>query len=293
MNLSIIIPSFNTKALLLRCLKSIDESLSGSSLSSEIIVVDNGSTDGSRELVESGKWKVESEAKSILIENKKNVGYGKANNQGINAAKGEIILLLNSDIKVINNAIEQMYQFVKEHPKSFAGGKLLNEDGSPQASCGPFYTLPVVFFMLFAKGDALGLTRYSPDRVRAVDWVSGACLAGYKKGFLDNGLFDEQIFMYMEEIELLYRARKKGYTTLFTPRAPFIHTGAASSGSKKEPVLNIYRGLIYFYTRHRSIIELGCLKLLLRLKAVCALVVGKLTSNRYLTSTYEQALRLS
>ena len=176
MNLSIIIPSFNTKALLLRCLKSIDASLSGSSLSSEIIVVDNGSTDGSRELVESGKWKVESEAKSILIENKKNVGYGKANNQGINAAKGEIILLLNSDIKVINNAIEQMYQFVKEHPKSFAGGKLLNEDGSPQASCGPFYTLPVVFFMLFAKGDALGLTRYSPDRDF---WTMGFLMSKY------------------------------------------------------------------------------------------------------------------
>lgn len=293
MDLSIIIPSFNTKSLLSRCLKSIEESLRSSTLSVEIIVVDNGSTDGSRELVQSGKRKVDKELKIILIENRENVGYGKANNQGIKVAQGEVILLLNSDIKVRGDAIEKLYAFVKAHPKSFAGGKLFNEDGSAQPSCGPFYSLPVVFFMLFLKGDALGLTRYSPDRIRVVDWVSGACLAGFKKVFLDTELFDEGIFMYMEEIDLLYRAAKKGYTTLFTPDATFIHTGAASSGSRKEPVLNIYRGLLYFYRQHRSIMELGVLKLLLRCKAVIALGAGKATRNKYLTTTYEEALRIS
>ncbi len=286
MDLTIIIPSFNTKDLLDQCLSSIDTSLKGSALTYEVIVVDNASTDGSIQLLNT-KYK-----RVIKILNDKNIGYGKANNLGIQKAKGNHILLLNSDIEVLDNAIGKLYEFGADKPKAFIGGKLLNTDKTPQSSCGPFYTLPVVAIMLFLKGDTLGITRSSPDRITYTDWVSGACLFAAKSAFLDVGLFDESIFMYMEEIDLLYRARKKGYGTFFYPDARFIHVGAASSGSKKQPVLNIYRGLLYFYTKHRTIIEKQVLQCLLWVKAVISVIIGRVTGNTYLVSTYEEATRL-
>ncbi len=286
MDLSIIIPSFNTKDLLDRCLRSIEESLKNTSLIYEIIVVDNASTDGSIQLLKTKYTRV------IKIFNKTNVGYGKANNQGIQKAKGSYILLLNSDIQVLDNAIETLYEFAKRHPQAFIGGKLLNENYSAQASCGPMYTLPVVFFMLFAKGDMFGITRSSPSRTAYVDWVSGACIIAAKESFISVGFFDEEIFMYMEELEFLYRAKKKGYIVLFYPQARFIHSGAASSVGKKEPVINIYRGLLYFYHKHRSIMEQRILRWMLYAKAYMAVAIGKATGNRFIVSIYEKALQL-
>ncbi len=286
MDLSIIIPSFNTKDLLGRCLDSVQANFEKSSITYEIIVVDNASTDGSTKLLKTKYPRV------IKIFNTINVGYGKANNQGIQKANGRFILLLNSDIEVLDGAIEKLYQFSNDHPDVFVGGKLMNTDTSPQASCGPMYTLPVVFLMLFAKGDTLGITRSSPKEIRKTGWVSGACLMGTKKMFMDVGLFDEGIFMYMDEIEFLYRAKQKGYTTFFYPDARFIHAGAASSGDRKQPVVNIYRGLLYFYHKHRSIMEERVLRVMLFMKAYAALFVGRLTGKKQLVTIYEQALQL-
>lgn len=286
MDLSIIIPNYNTKALLERCLSSIFTSLQGSDISHEVIVVDNASTDGSIELVRKKFLQVQ------LVCNKSNIGYGKANNQAIKIAKGAYILLLNSDIVVQNDAIGALYRFIKDKKKAFAGGKLFNEDGSPQPSCGPFYTLPVVALMLFAKGDNWGATRVSPNDTRRVDWVSGACLIGVKSAFVNSGLFDEGIFMYMEDIELLYRAREKGYSAFFVPEARFVHTGAASSGDRRTPVVNIYRGLTYFFEEHRSSTARAMLRAMLRAKALAAILLGRMIGKRDLSRTYEEALSI-
>jgi GT2 family glycosyltransferase len=286
MDLSIIIVSFNTKELLDRCLSSVYESLKGSMVISEVIVVDNGSTDGSKELVKKKFPNVRT------MWNTENVGFGKANNQAINAAKGKYVLLLNSDTQALDDAIPSLYQFASEHPDSLVGGKLLNEDRTPQSSAGPAFSLPIIFLMLFAKGDQLHITRSSPSRITKVAWVSGACIIASQKLFRDVGLFDEGIFMYMEEVELLARAAKIGYTTVFYPKAQLIHSGAASSGSRKAPVLNIYRGLLYFYRKHRSIMEQWILVAMLRAKAYLAILIGKMTNNRSLVTIYEEALDL-
>lgn len=284
MDLSIVIPSYNTKALLGRCLTSIYASLTNESLMYEVIVVDNASSDGSSSLVRN-KF-----PQTTLLLNKKNLGYGKANNQAIKKARGKYILLLNSDIIVQNRAIGALYRFIKKQNAIFAGGKLFNEDGSPQSSCGPFYTLPVVALMLFTRGDHWGATRWSPNETRPVDWVSGACLIGAKSSFLDVGLFDENIFMYMDEVEFLYRARKQGYLTYFCHDAQFVHTGAASSGSRKTPVTNIYRGLLYFYKKHRDPFSLAMLRIILTSKALAAILLGRMIRRRDLVQTYEEAL---
>lgn len=287
MNLSVIIVSFNTKVLLDNCLKSLLSSLKQAALESEVIVVDNNSTDGSRELLRDKYPTV----RTVL--NRKNVGFGRANNQGIRAADGEYILLLNSDTLVEAQAIARLYEFISAHPRVFVGPKLLNPDGSDQTSCGPFLSLPVVFAALFLKGDKLGLTRWSPNRVCKVDWVSGAALAASKKLFLAGLLFDEGIFMYMEEIDLLYRARQKGYETYFFPGARITHLGSGSSTDRRKgPILNIYRGLLYFYKKHYSPLELFILRRLLQLKALVAWSIGAITGNAPLRSTYAEAFGL-
>lgn len=286
MDLSIIIPSYNTKALLERGLVSVILSLKGSSISYEVIVVDNASSDGSPDFVRTKFPQVH------LLRNTNNVGYSKANNQAIKKAKGDYVLLLNSDIVVQRDAIGALYRFITGIKKAFAGGRLFNEDGSPQASCGHFFTIPMVALMLFGKGDHWGATRSSPDETRRVDWVSGACLIGKKTAFIEVGLFDEEIFMYMDEIEFLYRTRQKGYTAFFYPGARFIHTGAASSGDRRTPVVNIYRGLLYFYKKHRSRLEFAILRGMLHAKALAAISLGRMIGKPGIVQTYEEALSI-
>ncbi len=286
MDVSIIIPSYNTKHLLERCLRSIIETLKRSELTYEIIVVDNASHDGTVEMLNTQFPQV------IKILNKENAGYGTANNMGLHKAKGTYVLMLNSDIEALAGSVERLYAFAVSHPKSFVGGKLYNEDGSAQPSCGPMFTLGYVFLMLFCRGDKHSITRYSPNHVRHVGWVSGACLLGEKESFYGVGLFDQEIFMYMDEIEFLYRAGEKGYTVYFTPQARFIHTGAASSGNKRAPVKNIFLGLMYFYRKHSTPMELSVLKFMLTVKAGISIGIGKIFGKQDLVHTYEEALSL-
>jgi GT2 family glycosyltransferase len=111
--------------------------------------------------------------------------------------------------------------------------------------------------------------------------------------YLDNLLFDEKIFMYMEEVDLLMRARLKGYKTYFYPGSRIIHLGSGSSINKRSgPVLNIYKGLMYVYQKHYSQTALVSLRVLLQTKAIIAWCIGWLTGNSYLTSTYVQAYKL-
>jgi len=287
MDLSIIITSYNTKDLLDQCLSSVCRTLKKSELTFEIIVIDNASTDRSQEMV-SRKY-----PKVVCIINKENVGFGKANNLGIHKAKGEYILLLNSDTQVRNGAIEQLFSFCKTHTKSIVGPKLTNSDGSIQTSCGPFFSLPVVFAVLFLKGDYNGLTRWSLKKEQIVDWVSGACLCASKSMFFDGLLFDESIFMYMDEIDLLYRAKQKGYTVYFNPNATVMHVGSGSSTNKRKgPILNIYRGFMQFYRKFYPGWRVRVLHSMLQCKAYLGIFFGMLCRKKELEETYEEALRL-
>jgi GT2 family glycosyltransferase len=185
--------------------------------------------------------------------------------------------------------------FYKENKEkvNFCGGKLLNPDNSSQPSCGAFYSLPVVFAALFLKGDYWGLTRSSPNEIRQVDWVSGACILTEKELFLKAGGFDENIFMYMEEVDLLFRAKKMNMNTYFYPDAEFIHLGSASSGGKTFPIIQVYNGFLYFYKKHHSAFEIKVLRGMLQLKAAVSLFIGRLTGNTYLIRTYEKAYKIA
>ncbi|MCL4378423.1 MAG: glycosyltransferase family 2 protein [Actinobacteria bacterium] len=298
-DLSIIIVSYNTRSITKDCLESIVKSLSHSTFKIEIIVIDNGSIDGSIKMLNDFLNRLNKNTDSNLkfqaIFNKNNTGFGKANNQGISTAKSDYILLLNSDILVLNESINKLYEFYKQNENviNFLGGKLLNKNLTPQASCGPNYTLPMVFAHLFLRGDYYGLTRYSPNRLKKVDWISGACILTKKKYLSQLNSFDEGIFLYMEEIDLFFRAKKMGFNVYFFPGAKFIHLGSSSSKSRKYPILQVYKGLIYFYKKHYSHESQSLLKIMLKLKALVGFSIGYITGNLYLKETYEKAYKIA
>ena len=292
-DLSIVIVSYNTKKVTEDCIESINRSLTNTKIKYEIVLVDNDSRDGSAQALQKiAQNKVNQLSYS---QTGSNLGFGRGNNFGVKKAVGKYILLLNTDTIVLNRAIEKLYNFYVENEKEvhFLGAKLLNLDLTPQPSACRFFTLPVVFATLLLKGDYWGLTRSSPDKFCQVDWISGACIMTTKKHYQRLGGFDKNIFMYMEEVDLLYRAKKLGLNTFFYPESQIIHLGSASSNGKTFPILQVYKGFLFFYKKHYSIFHLFALRLILKFKALIAYLIGKIRGNQYLIKTYEEAFKLA
>ncbi|MDO9028690.1 MAG: glycosyltransferase family 2 protein [Candidatus Roizmanbacteria bacterium] len=292
-DLSIVIVSYNTKKITEACLESVNRSLEKTKIKYEIVVIDNGSHDGSPQLLET--MSQDNHNNLVYKQTDQNLGFGKGTNLGVKITQGKYILLLNSDTIVLNRAIEKLYNFYLKNEKQvhFLGAKLLNRDLTSQPSACRFFTLPVVFATLLLKGDYWGLTRSSPNKFCQVDWVSGACIMTTKKLYQRLNGFDKNIFMYMEEVDLLYRAKKLGLNTFFYPEAKIIHLGSASSSGKTFPILQVYRGFIFFYKKHYSVFHLLMLHIILKSKAVIAYLIGKIKNDSYLIKTYGEAFKLA
>ncbi len=229
--LSIIVVSYNTKQLLHNCLKSIEKNRKELK-SVEVIVVDNGSTDGSKEYLKTTTKDLK------VIFNDRNLGFAEANNQGIKIAKGKYVLLLNSDTVVKAGALKQLVEFAEEKPDAgVIGSQLLNPDDSVQPSC---YHSPSIFgavkeFWLGQKG---AFTKYAPGTKEpvAVDAVVGAAFLIRKEVIDKIGLLDEQYFMYFEDLDYCRRAWRAGYKVYYLPGAEIIHLhGASGKKLKSKP----------------------------------------------------------
>lgn len=312
--LSINIVSYNTKDITLQCLRSIEKSLSTRWLTKqpskdiEIIIIDNASTDGSADAVSALAATLSVPLR--VIRSTENIGFGKGHNKAAAESTGEYLLLLNTDTIMLADALAtftstflalnppEMSEYrdlvkrkVEDYRVHCAGPKLLNNDLTPQPSCGPYYSIPVIFGALFLRGDHWGLTRYSPSTQKRVDWVSGACIFTKKECFMELGGFDENIFMYMEEIELLHRAKQKGMEVWFLPEAQIVHLGSASS-NKTYPIFQVYRGFLYLYHKHHHALELRMVQWLLTFKAYIVIWLGRLLGKPNLIETYTQALKI-
>lgn len=306
MKLSVIIVNYNTKQLLKDCLESIFKHTKN--LNFEVVVVDNASTDGSREVVAryqksgvSSQRPATSDQRSEkitvhLIKSRTNLGFAGGNNLGIKITQGQYVLLLNSDTLLKDNAFLKMVNFMDKNPQvSVLGPRLLNGDDSYQNSVGRFPGLPVVMMMLFKEHfGGSDYVRWSPDKGCEVDWVMGAALMTRRKIFDTVGFLDRKMFLYMEEVEWCYRVKKAGKKIFFYPDAEITHLWQGSSKTgRKDPIVNIYKGLIYFYKKHKNLLELLILRLLLKIKAGGVLLWGYLTNNAYLKETYAEAIKIS
>ncbi|HUV42356.1 MAG TPA: glycosyltransferase family 2 protein [Patescibacteria group bacterium] len=287
--ISVIILSWNTKKILENCLQSLFN-FQPDPYELEVIVVDNASTDGSPAMIKKKFRQVK------LIENKENLGFTKGNNQGMKKARGDYLLILNSDTLIKDKAPVKMARFLENNDQvGVVGCKLLNSDGTNQPSYGPFPHLRIAMVMLFAEHWLGGhLVRRSGEKTVEADWVMASALMIRKEVIKRVGMFDEKIFMYMEETEWCYRIKKAGYQVIFYPEARITHLERASSVTgRKDPILNIYRGLIYFYKKHYPAWQLPVLRLMLKLKAGGALLLGYLIKKQYLKETYGEAFKIA
>lgn len=257
MDLSIIIVNFNTKDVLKNCIESIYKFTTG--IKFEVIVVDNHSIDGSIEMIRSFAKKY---SNFKLIENSENVGFGVGNNFGIKKSSGKFILLLNSDTLLLENTLLKSITFMKSHKKcGISTVRLLNQDKTEQATGGSFPTLSKVFLWATFLDDLPIINRmldsYHPHTNNGYfksehqqDWITGAFFM-IRRDVLDQiGDFDKDFHMYVEEIELCYRAKCKLWEVWFTPISKIIHFGGGSSPNKINSVLGEFKGLKLFYKKH-------------------------------------------
>lgn len=286
MILSIIIVSFNTKLLTLQCLESIKKNYQKelSNKKFEILVVDNNSQD---ETVLEIKNKF---PEVLVIESKENVGFSKGNNKGAASAQGNYLLFLNSDTKLIDSNLQLMMDFLdKRKDVGILGGTLFDNLKNKQKSAGYFYTLWNMMLMLFG---ASSIVRFTPKSLQQVDWVEGSFFMIKRKLFEALQGFDEHFFMYVEDMELCFRAKKAGYKTYFTPESSAIHIGHASS-NKSFAIMHIYKGILLFYEKHATSFEYRIVKVLLWVKALITIIIGVLTLNKYLIQTYKKVLSVT
>ena len=254
MNLSCIIVSYNNSTPLRNCLESIYHTLR--EISFEVIIVDNSQND-------SGMLSLkESYPQVQLIQNSQNVGFAKANNQAVRSAKGETLLFLNPDTILTDQAIEKMVAFLKSNADVGAlGPKVLNEDGSLQYSCRRFPTLMTGFFNRYSL-----LSKWFPDNPytvnylmkdfshdenREVDWLSGCCLMVPRAVFEKVNGFDEQYFLFNEDIDLCRTISQSGYKVMYFPSAEITHH--VNTSNSKVPVAIIikrHQGMKHYYGKH-------------------------------------------
>lgn len=255
----------------------------------ELIIVDNASGDDSVAIL-TKEIKEKNYKNFIVIANSENAGFGKGCNLGASKAKGKTILFLNNDTVVKDRGILDMLQFMEDKKEvAILGGPLTNFDGSEQTSVGTFYNALNVIFLL-AGLQRVGVVDKNPTEITRVDWVKGALLMIRKDVQEKLKGFDENIFMYTEDMELCYRAKLAGLKVFFFPGVRVYHQDQGSS-NRTFAIVNIYKNLLYFYKKHKTLQEYLFVKSLLRTKAITLIGVGKLTHNEYYTQTYEKALK--
>jgi GT2 family glycosyltransferase len=264
MDISIIIVNWNTRDILRDCLSSVFKQTQG--IEFEVIVIDNGSSDRSTEMVEAEFPQV------IVIANAENLGFAAANNQGIAVARGRYILLLNSDTLILDDAIAKAVQFADSHPDATViGCRVLNPDRTLQPTCFMFPSLlnmllsSTYLYKLFPKSKFFGreqMTWWDRNDTREVDVVTG-CFMLVRRGAIEQvGLMDERFFVYGEETDWCYRFKKAGWKILFTPDAEIVHFGEQSSKQMAvEMALQLRGSILQFMRKHRSPLEykLACI----------------------------------
>jgi len=297
-DVSIVIVNYRTPELTMKCLDSLARWVGG--VSYEIIVVDNGSTDGSEEAIR--KFKIQnSKFKIEVIRNRENLGFAGGNNLGAGKAKGRYVLLLNSDTALFEDAVSPMVNYMDENPSvGVVSCRLVNKDGSTQETGGFFPDLRRLFFWATFLDDLPGVgglvKPYHPrgtgfyDEGRDLDWVSGAVFMVRRSLWDEMAGLDEEYFMYVEEVDFCFRLRERGYRVRYEPLVSIMHLGGGSGGGSEAQVMGEFRGLVKFYEKHFKN-EVVKAKWCLRLAAVLRLVVfGFLGGQREARRAYGKVL---
>ena len=245
MKVSVVTPNYNGKDFLYAYFESLNKN---SNEIGEVIIVDNGSNDGSQEFIRNYREKVDFPI--VLIENSQNLGFAEAVNQGISKARYDYIFSLNNDTVVEKSAILELLNLLNTDGRIFSVSSKMVQFNNPELidDAGDDYTL-----LAYTKkrGNNQNLNNFI-EVSEIFSSCAGAAL--YRKDLLEElGGFDSEFFAYMEDVDLGYRARINGYKNLFCPNAIVYHIGSATTGSQynefkvrlaaRNNVLVVYKNL--------------------------------------------------
>ncbi len=236
MDVSVVIVNYNTKKLIIDCINSIIEKTKD--IKYEIIVVDNNSTDNSVEEISKKYPNIK------IVENKENIGFGLANNEGFKVAAGTYLFCLNPDTKLINNALKILYDFMESNEDCAAcGGNLYDEKLNPVHSFGYGDDTTTLLFRrtlmkFFWLKEYIYIKKYEKNidrtKIQEVNHITGADLM-LRKSVIDKvGAFSDKFFMYFEETELEKRLKRAGYKIYFVPNSKIIHLEGKTKNEKSR-----------------------------------------------------------
>lgn len=301
-DISVIIISAKEKYLF-DCLESLYKALEG--VKNEVILIDNASGDNL------GKKAKKKFPEVKVLRREENGGFGENNNMGMKVAKGKYVLLLNDDTKIINkNIFKEMIEWMNKNPKvGVSSCALVNPDKKTyQGSGGYFPTLSRVFAWMTFLDDIPGLdllikpyhplSGWSPfykgegyfKKKHKQDWVTGAFFLMRKKAMDEVGLFDEDFFLYVEEVDLSYRFKKKGWDIWYLPRWKTLHYGQVTTGSANA-MIREFENLKLFYKKHYARWKLPFLVFFLKLGAVLRIIIFGLLKGKEAVDTYVKAFK--
>lgn len=267
--LSIIIVNYNTRDLLKQCLDSVWVASRG--LSTQVIVSDNGSSDGSQKMCrQEFPW-------ITLLENGRNLGFGAANNIARSISRGRFILFLNSDTIVKEGALDRSVAFLERNPQTGAVGCRLNQlDGVVQFSVGPFTSLS---FSVLARVSGKYLKFRKPEFYEvdclSVDYICGAFMMVNAEVLEKTGWFDEQFFMFAEEMDLCWRINESGFRVSFFAGAEVVHLGGMSNQGSNRSELWRTISKLRFVRKHHSGFYFECFRLL----SLCLVGIRRLSGK--------------
>ncbi len=268
-DVSVILVNWNTRELVLESLRSLYATKGAPSM--EVLVVDNGSSDGSVEAIRTAFPQV------ILLEKPKNIGFAKANNEALGRAKGENILLLNTDVILQEDTVAALLKFMRDTPEAGIGGaQLLNSDGTKQNSFDNFPTLfseglnKSLLRLLFPKWfPGKGLPFSEPVQVES---VIGACMMVRKEAVDEVGPMDEDYFLFLEETDWCFRMRERGWKVYLVPQARAVHLqGGTARQVKAQAKVEYYRSRYRFFRKIRGSFQAGALGGILFMKLIVSL----------------------
>ncbi len=244
MKLSVVILNYNVRYFLELCLKSVEAALVG--ISAEIIVVDNASKDESCDMVESKFPKVK------LIQNTDNFGFSKGNNQGVAVAKGEYICILNPDTVVAEDSFKILLNFAEDQPNmGILGCKLIDGQGQFLPESKRHIPTPKVSVeKMLGRTDGYYVPELANDAIGTVDILVGAFMVLKKEVYDRVGGFDEDYFMYGDDIDLSYKILKLGYQNMYNGQTTVIHYKGESTLKDKVYAQRFYGAMQIFYKKH-------------------------------------------
>lgn len=257
LDLSVVIVNWNVGELLVEALRSLESGLGD--LRAEVIVVDNGSVDGSVGLVRREFPYVKT------IANRENIGFARANNLAIKQSKGRYVLLLNPDTVVFRDTLRKLVEFMDStRDAGIAGCRQIYANGEWQSTCHRMITLKHEALIAFGLSIFPQLVDYGDLPMRAtepfrVDWVGGACLVIRRDLVERVGLLDENLFMYAEDADLCQRVRSLGYSVYYLPDVSIIHhRGQSVSRSTELPISSDHSVLLQQFIGRRYVIKKHC-----------------------------------